>query len=455
MVVDFTLTEDQKNWQMRARKFALEELLPVAHYFDEVDEMPEYILKRAYEANLMNLGIPKKYGGPGLDSLTVTLVIEEFAACDPGMATSIFDNGLGAEPILLCENEELKSRILTDIIENQKYICFATSEAKMGSDVAGIRCKFEKDGDDYIINGRKHWITNGGVADYISIFATSKPKLRHKGLAGFVIDMKTPGITVGEHIPKMGQRTSNTVAIEFENVRVPAKNLLAEEGGPGFKLAMRVFSHTRPFIGAFAVGAARSAMEYAMQYATQRKAFQQMIGMFQGIQFKLAEMFQKVETARLMVWRAAWEADNSEDGTLWASITKFWTTEAAFEVANDSLQILAGYGYTKLFPVEKLLRDIRLLQIYEGTNQVQRLIVIKYLLKGGIQPVMPKLSYFPRLRADDPLDAAKNGMPDQEHWRCMICGYNLNCPPGEFALPDKCALCRYKGKAFKKVWPKD
>jgi acyl-CoA dehydrogenase len=454
-MVDFTLTEEQKKWQMRAREFAQNELLPVAHYFDEVDEMPEFILERAYEAGLMNLGIPKKYGGPGLDNLTVALVIEEFAAADPGMATSIFDNGLGAEPVLLCDNEEVKERILKDIIENRKYICFATSEATMGSDVAAIRCKAIKDGENYILKGKKHWITNGGVADYISVFATANHKDRHKGIVALVVDMKTPGITVSEHIPKLGQRTSNTVVVEFEDVRVPAKNLLAPEGGPGFKLGMKVFSHTRPFIGAFAVGAARSAMEYAMQYAMKRKAFGQLIGMFEGIQFMIAEMYQKVETARLMVWRSAWETDNTEDGTLWASMAKFWTTEAAFDVANNALQIMAGYGYTKLFPVEKLLRDIRLLQIYEGTNQVQRLIVIKYLLKGGFEPIMPKYDEIPRLTAENPQEAAKNGMPDQEHWRCRICGYNLNCSPGEFKPPDHCNLCRYKGKAFKKLWPKE
>ncbi|TFH28029.1 MAG: acyl-CoA dehydrogenase, partial [Promethearchaeota archaeon] len=364
-MIDFTLTEEQIALQLKAREFALKEILPVVWYFDEKDEMPLFVLKRAYDASLMNLAIPKKYGGLELDNLTISLAVEEFAACGPGMATSIFDNGLGEEPVILCDNEAVKEKYLTDIIKNFKLISFATSETGMGSDVAGMRCKATPDGEDYILDGTKYWVTNGGYADYASIFATTDRKLRHKGIAGFLVDMKWDGVSVKQHIPKMGQRCSNTVAVKFDNVRVPAENLLAKENGPGFALAMKTFSHTRPMIGSFAVGAARSAMEFAMQYAATRQAFGEPIGAFQGIQFKLAEMYQKVETARLLVWRSAWESDHKEDGTLWASMAKFYTTEAAFEVANEALQILGGYGYTKYFPVEKLLRDVRLLQIYE------------------------------------------------------------------------------------------
>ncbi len=449
-MVDFTLTSEQLAWQKRARNFAQNEILPVAWYFDEVDEMPVYLLRKAYDAGLMNVQIPKKYGGIGLDLLTTSLMIEEFAACDPGLATSIFDNGLGGEPLMLCQNEALKEKIFPMFLKNFKLISFATSETGMGSDVAGMRCKATPDGSDYILNGTKYWVTNGGYADYASIFATADPKLRHNGIVGLLVDTKWNGVSVQKHIPKMGQRSSNTVAMKFDNVRVPAENVLAKEGGEGFKLAMQTFSHTRPMIGAFAIGAARSAMEFAMQYAISRQAFGQSIGMFQGIQFKIAEMFQKVETSRLMVWRSCWEADQDRDCTLWASMTKFWTTEAALEVANDALQILGGYGYTKYFPVEKYLRDIRLLQIYEGTNQVQRQVIIKYLMKGGFTPIMPQLEDLPRLRAENAKEAALHGIKAQTVWRCKICGHlHYGDEP-----PEECPVCRMKKGAFKKVWPK-
>ncbi|QEE15297.1 acyl-CoA dehydrogenase family protein [Promethearchaeum syntrophicum] len=449
-MIDFTLTDEQLALQMKSREFAHREILPVAWYFDEMDEMPLYVLERAYKEGLMNLGIPKKYGGQGHGMLDASIAVEEFASCGPGLATSIFDNGLGQEPLILSTNEIAKEKYLTDIIKNFKLISFATSETGMGSDVAGMRCKATPDGKDYILNGTKYWVTNGGFADYATIFATVDRKLRHKGIVGVVIETDWDGVSVVDHIPKMGQRTSNTVALKFDNVRVPAENVLGREGGEGFGLAMNVFSHTRPMIGAFAVGAARSAMEFAMQHAMNRKAFGQPIGAFQGIQFKIAEMFQKVETSRLMIWRSAWEADQGRDCTLWASMTKFYTTEAAFEVANDALQILGGYGYTKYFPVEKLLRDIRLLQIYEGTNQVQRMIVLKYLMKGGFQPIMPKMEDLPRLRAKDVKEAARKGMEQQTVWRCKICGHlHYGDEP-----PEECPVCRMKKGAFRKVWPK-
>ncbi len=453
-MVDFTLTPNQLEWQKKAREFAQNEILPVAWYFDEKDVMPVYLLKRAWEAGLMNLSVPKKYGGEELDNITQSLVVEEFASCGPGMATSIFDNGLGQEPIILSDNEYIKEKVLSQVLKEFKLTCFATSETGMGSDVAGMRCKSEKDGSDYILNGTKYWVTNGGAAKdnggYASIFATTDRKARHNGIAGFLVDLKSEGVSVMNHIPKMGQRCSNTVALKFDNVRVPADHVLAPEGGPGFKLAMKTFTGTRPMIGAFAVGAARSAMEFAMQYALNRKAFGQPIGMFQGIQFKLAEMYQKVETTRLMIWRSCWEADQGRDATLWASMTKFWSTEAAFEVANDALQILGGYGYTKYFPVEKYLRDIRLLQIYEGTNQVQRAVIIKYLLKGAFKPIMPKLEELPRLTADDVEQAARMGMQKQIVWRCKVCGHlHYGDEP-----PEECPVCRMKKGAFKKVWPK-
>ena len=448
-MVNFSLSEEQLAIQKKSRDFALKEILPVAWYFDEKDQMPLYVLKRAYEAGLMNVGIPKKYGGQEFGMLDTALMVEELASCGPGLATSIFDNGLGEEPLILSDNEVAKEKYLPELVNNFKLMSFATSETGMGSDVAGMRCKATPDGQEYILNGTKYWVTNGEYADYASIFATANPKDRHKGILALVVDMKWDGVSVKQHIPKMGQRCSNTVAVKFDNVRVPVENVLAREGGPGFELGMKVFSHTRPIIGAFAVGAARSALEFGLQYAKKRKAFGKPIAAFEGIQFKLAEMYQKVETSRLMVWRSAWEADEGRDCTLWASMSKFYTTEAAFEVANDALQILGGYGYTKYFPVEKLFRDIRLLQIYEGTNQIQRMVVFKSLMKGEMSPIMPHLDDLPRLRAEEIEAAARQGMQEQIVWRCKVCGHiHTGTEP-----PEECPVCRMKKGVFKQVWP--
>ncbi len=279
------------------------------------------------------------------------VIVEEIAAAGPGMATSIFGNSLGQEPLIMSGNEAAMEKYLPEMVKSPKIISFATSEPMMGSDVAGMRCKATKDGDDYILNGTKYWITNGGYADYCSVFATTDPKARHKGICAFLVEMDWDGVSVGEHIPKLGQRCSNTVAIKFDNCRVPAENVLAPEGGAGFVLGMKTFGMTRPIIGSFAVGAARSAMEFAIDYAKKRRAFGQKLADFQSLQFMLAEMYQKVESSRLLTYKAAWEADQGMDPTISASITKFYSTEMAMEVANDALQMFGGYGYTKMMPI--------------------------------------------------------------------------------------------------------
>ena len=277
----------------------------------------------------------------------------------------------------------------------------------MGSDVAGMRCKAEREGNDYLLNGTKYWITNGGVADYFSVFATEDPKSGHEGICAFLVEKSWKGVSIGKAIPKLGQRCSNTVGLKLKNVKVPKENILAPPG-EGFMLAMKTFSRTRPVVGAFGVGGARSAMEYAIDYAKKRMAFGSKIGDFQAVQFKIAEMYQKVETARLLVWKAAWEADKGLDPTINASIAKFYATETALEVVNEALQILGGYGYTKMFPLEKLLRDIRLLRIYEGTSEIQRMIVSAHAMHT-YQPVMPALEDLPIFRDKNPLTAGQKG----------------------------------------------
>ncbi len=441
-MLNFSLSEEQLKLQKEAREFAVKEVLPAAWYYDEKDELPVEILKRAFDAGIMNTDIPKEYGGRGYGLLEGALLTEEISAACPGLATSIFDNSLGMEPIILCDREDIKKRCLPEIARGEKYICFATSEPFMGSDVSGIRCLAVKDGDAYILNGTKYWITNAGIADYMTVFATVDPKEKHAGICAFLIHREWEGVSVGEHIPKLGQRTSNTAGIRLKNVRVPAENILAEPG-EGFVLAMKTFSRTRPIIGAFAVGAARSAMEYAIDYAKKRQAFGTKIKNFQMIQSKIAEMYQKVETSRLLVHRAAWEADQGIDPTINASVAKFYATEAAMEVVNDALQIFGGYGYTRLFPIEKLLRDTRLFTIYEGTSEVQRMIVAGHALNSYVS-AMPPLDEVIINTVVDPLDEASK---DMKLWRCSMCGHVHD---GD-EPPEECPVCFMPAGAFKEV----
>lgn len=440
-MLNFELTPEQIDLQKKARDFALKEILPLAWYYDNHDETPLEVIRKAYDAGLINGDIPKEYGGQGLGLVDNVILTEEFAAACPGLATSLFDNSLGMEPLRLSKNEDLKKKYFSRILNDFKLICFATSEPTMGSDVSGIRCLAERDGDDYVLNGTKYWVTNGGLADYFSIFATTDPKRQHEGICGFLVEKEWPGVSTGRRIPKMGQRGSNTVGVNFKDVRVPRENLLAPPG-EGFVLAMQTFAHTRPAIGAFAVGAARSAMEFAIDYAKKRKAFGSRIANFQAIQHKIADMYQKIETSRLLVWRAAWEADQKRDPTIPASVSKLYATEAALEVANEALQIFAGYGYTRFFPIEKLLRDTRLFRIYEGTSEVQRLILSGYAM-NVYQPVMPPLEELP-VHLDREL---VNKEPGTDAWRCRICGY---VHYGE-QPPEDCPYCFFPESAFKEV----
>jgi acyl-CoA dehydrogenase len=444
-MLSFNLTAEQEALRQKAREFALNEVLPAAWRFDEKDELPLFVLRKAFDAGLMNTDIPKAYGGKGLGMLESALLTEEIAAACPGLATSIFDNSLGMEPIILSNNDAPKKKYLPEIVGSFKLICFATSEPTMGSDVSGIRCRAEKDGTGYRLNGTKYWITNGGIADYMTVFATVDPASKHAGICAFLVEKGWEGVSAGRPIPKMGQRCSNTVGLNFKDVRVPSENILAHPG-EGFALAMKTFGRTRSIIGAFAVGAARSAMEYALDYAKKRRAFGMEISNFQAIQFKLAEMYQKVETARLLTWKAALEADGGQDPTISASIAKFYASEAAMEVVEEALQVFGGYGYTRFFPIEKLLRDIRLLKIYEGTSEVQRIIVSGFVL-NHYRSVMPPLEDLPIIRDKDPEELAALKQSGQKVWRCQICGHvHYAAEP-----PEACPYCFFPGKAFKEM----
>lgn len=443
-MLDFSLTDAQEKLKVKARDFAMEQVLPAIWHYDKYDSFPRFLLEKAREAGLMNADIPSEYGGRGLEKVDAAIITEEIAAACPGMATSIFDNSLGMEPLLLSRNKSLKEKILPQIARGDKFIAFALSETGAGSDVGGIRCRARKENNHYIIHGRKFWITNGSVADYFTVFATIDHKARELGIAAFLVERDREGVSVGEQIPKMGQHTSNTTAVRFNKVKIPEENLLADPPR-GFLLAMKTFAQTRPMIGAFAVGGARTALDTAVHYVKKRKAFGTEIAQHQMIQAKLAEMYQKVETSRLLVWRAAAEADRGKDPTVFASIAKFYSTEKAMEVVSDAMQILGGYGYSSLFPLEKLLRDIRLLTIYEGTSEIQRKIVSSHVL-SSYKPVMPAPEKIPMIRE---IDLSQEENKSKIAWRCDICGYVYY---GSEA-PKECPVCLYPGTAFKKVWP--
>jgi acyl-CoA dehydrogenase len=402
-----------------------------------------HVLRQAFAADLMNCDIPTRYGGRGLGLLESILLTEGLAAACSGIATSIFDNTLGYQPLLLSENEPARATYLPSLAREFRLICFATSEPTMGSDVAGLRCRAELQEDRYVLNGTKFWVTNGALADLMTVFATVDPESKHAGICAFLVERTWEGVEIGSPIPKLGQRTSNTTALHLRNVRVPRQNVLAEPGD-GFVLAMKSFARTRPAIGALAVGAARTAMELAIDYAKKRRAFGTKLANFQAIQFKIAEMFQKVETARLLVWKSAWEADQGLDNNISAAIAKLYATEAAYEIVDQALQVLGGFGYTRFFPLEKLLRDTRLLRIYEGSSEIQRIVVSAHVL-DAYQPVLPSLEYLPMLRGLGSAGLAG----ETPAWRCRACGHTHRSP----TPPPACPVCFLPGGSFTRVWP--
>jgi len=443
-MLDFTLTPAQQTLQQQARDFALAEILPATWHYEDKDATPLFVLEKAFAQGFMSHDIPQRFGGRGLGVVESVLISEEMAAACAGLATSIFDNSLGTEPLLLSSNTGLQQQLLPKLAKEFKLISFATSEPLAGSDVAGMRCRAKQDGDDYILNGTKFWMTNGGIADYLTVFATVDSKLGHKGICAFLLDRRWEGISISPQLPKLGQCASNTVGVKLSNVRVPRSHLLALPG-EGFTLAMRTFARTRPVIAAIAVGIARSAMEFALDYARRRQAFGAPLADFQAIQFKLADMLQQVETARLLTWKSAWEADQGRDPSIAAAIAKVYATEAATRVVNDALQIFGGYGYTRMFPLEKLLRDVRLLTIYEGTSEIQRVVLAGHALKNH-QPAMPPLEELPMLRGLDLGDPEQRGT---SAWRCRQCGHIHYGPEP----PPECPFCFFPQGAFRQIWP--
>jgi acyl-CoA dehydrogenase len=388
-MVDFTLTDEQQELQNKAREFAQEYMIPYAHYYDKTGEFPRPIIQKCWEEGLMNLSIPKKFGGLGLGSIEQCITVEELAAGCAGMTTSIYVNTLGAEPILVAGTDEQKEKYLRPLTEDLKFASFACSEPGMGSDVAGIQTRVKKEGNHYVLNGSKFWITNAPYADYFTVFASLDPSKRHKALCAFIVDADTPGVKTGRPVEKMGHRASTTSSVMFRDAKVPEENILGQEG-KGFGIAMKTFAMTRPSIAAFATGLARAAMEYARNYVSKREVFSQKLQEFEVIQFKLAEMFMKIEASRALYLKAAWTTDNVGDATVPASVAKAFATDVAMETASEALQIHGGYGYIDQYPLEKLFRDAKLYQIYEGTSEVQRLILGRHVL-SGYEPAMEEI----------------------------------------------------------------
>lgn len=378
--MEFTLDDQQLALQAAARRFAQSEIAPGAAEYDQSGEFPADVIRKAWELGLSSLSIPEEYGGVGLNLLESCIVVEELAWGCAGMATSIMCNDLGLAPILLAGSGAQKKEWLGACASDFKLVSFCLSEPEAGSDVAGLQLHAEKDGEDYVLNGTKCWITNGGVADLYTVFATLDRASRHKGVVGFVLPADTPGIHIGKKEDKMGQRASDTRVIHFDGVRVPASQRLGQEG-EGFKIAMRTLDSTRPSIGALALGIARRALEESLAYSKERKAFGFPIGGFQAVQFMLADMAKDIEAGRLLTHQSAWMIDQGLRASKYSSFAKCFATDLAMRASTDAVQIFGGNGYTKEYPVEKLMRDAKLMQIYEGTNQIQRLVIARELLK--------------------------------------------------------------------------
>ena len=372
----FALTEEQKALRDLARDFAEKEIRPKAAEYDEHSTHPVDIIEQAHGVGLMNPHVPEEYGGAGLSSFDGMLMGEELSWGCAGIAVSIVANSLGAGPVILAGNDEQKAEWLPPLLESPILCSFGLSEPNAGSDVSGIQTTAVRDGDDYLINGSKMFITNAGHAAWIVVFASTDKSQGHKGLSAFVVPTDLEGVTVEKHLDKMGQRATDTSAIAFQDVRVPAKNLLGEEG-EGFKIAMRTLDHTRPGTASGAVGVARAAYEYAVEYSRTRVQFGQPIAMNQGVNFLIADMATEIEAARLLTWQAAWLFDQGKRATLQSSFEKRFASDTAMKVTTDSVQIFGGYGYIKEYPVEKLMRDAKLFQIYEGTSQIQRLVIAR------------------------------------------------------------------------------
>jgi acyl-CoA dehydrogenase len=377
-MVDFTLSDEQKNLRELAHDFAAKEIRPVAWELDKDGGWPQKIIDKAHEVGLMNTHLPEEYGGAGLNYLDGCIIEEELSWGCSGVQTSLGANGLASAPVMLGGSEEVKREFCEDLIATPKLASFCLTEPDAGSDVSGMRTRAVRKGDKYVINGSKCFITNGSYADWFVVYAKTDPEAGHRGISAFLV-RKDDTVIVDKKEDKMGQRASNTATITFNETEVDARYLLGEEN-KGFKLAMMVLDRTRPGVAAMATGISRAAFEFATTYSKERVQFGVPIAMHQAIQFMIADMATKVHLSRLATWNSAVLLDQGKRNTLESSHAKRFAADSAMEVATDAVQVYGGYGFIKDYPVEKLMRDAKIMQLYEGTSQIQRLVIARETL---------------------------------------------------------------------------
>jgi len=377
--VSFSLTEEQKMIQKLARDFAKNEIAPVAEEYDKNEEYPWPVIEKARELGLISRSVPEEYGGMGLSHFEECLISEELAWGCAGISSAIGVSSLGISPILISGNDDQKKEYFGRLMDGQ-MAAYCLTEPEAGSDVASIRTTAKKEGDHYIINGNKTFITGGSVANFYTVFAYTDPSKRHKGMSCFIVDRDWEGVSTGKPFEKMGQRAADTAPVNFDNVKVPVSHLVGAEGD-GFLIAMKVFDRTRPGNAAGAVGVARRAFEESIEYAKTRVTFGKPIWQHQAIGHVIADMAMEIEAARLLVWKSAWAMDAGVRNTTAAAFAKAYAADMAMKVTTDAVQVFGGYGYMSEYPVEKLMRDIKLYQIYEGSSQIQRNIVVRELFR--------------------------------------------------------------------------
>jgi acyl-CoA dehydrogenase len=377
-MVDFTLTDEQKSLRELAHDFAEREIRPVAWELDREAGWPQAIIKKAHEVGLMNTHIPERYGGAGLNCLDGCILEEELSWGCSGVQTALGTNGLAATPVMLAGSEEVKREFAEELISEPKLASFCLTEPNAGSDVASMRTRAVRKGDRYVLNGSKCFISNGSHADWFVVYAKTDPQAGRRGISAFLV-RRDDTVVVDKKEDKLGQRAADTATITFDETEVDARYLLGEENN-GFKLAMMVLDRTRPGVAAMATGISRAAFEFATAYAKDRVQFGVPIAMHQGIQFMIADMATKVHLSRLATWNSAVLLDKGRPNTLESSHAKRFAADSAMEVATDAVQIYGGYGFIKDYPVEKLMRDAKIMQLYEGTSQIQRIVIARETL---------------------------------------------------------------------------
>ncbi|HEX6246430.1 MAG TPA: acyl-CoA dehydrogenase family protein [Nocardioidaceae bacterium] len=378
----FALSEEHQAIREAVRAVCDAKVAPYAAEVDESGEFPQSAFDALVSADFAAPHIGEEYGGAGADALATVLVIEEVARADASASLIPAVNKLGTLPLILVGSEELKQRYLPPVAAGDAMFSYCLSEPEAGSDAVAMKTRAVRDGDAWVLNGVKRWITNAGVSEFYTVFAVTDPDKRSRGISAFVVEKSDTGVSFGAPEKKLGIKGSPTREVYFDSVRIPADRMVGEQG-TGFATAMRVLDHTRVTIAAQAVGIAQGALDYALEYAKERQQFGKPIADFQGLQFMLADMGMKVEAARQLTYAAAGRSERGDkDLTFFGAAAKAFASDTAMQVATDAVQILGGYGYTRDYPVERMMRDAKITQIYEGTNQVQRIVMARQLLSG-------------------------------------------------------------------------